>query len=414
MAEARRAPLSDAARAVLARAAAERLGRLDELAEHVAGAILASDQRLADDPAIAVELTASTRANIHRFLTAVAARPGERPPPDVPPEALDLARTFVRRDIDLEALAHAYRRGQNAAWREWFDACARHSPPELLPEVLAHGAELMFGFVDDVLTALIAHVEQERDELLAGASARRESIVRLLLEGAPLDADAAARQLGHRLDRFNTAFVVWGEDQAVPHGAAEQLATALAHAAGERRALCVSPTTTTLWGWLSTAAPVEPAALRPAADAAPPGVRVALGTSRKGPTGFRQSHEEALAAQRLVVGHATPDRLIAYRDVEVIALLGRDEERLRRFVVETLGPLAGPGRANARLRETLRVYLAEGDNAAATATRLGTHRNTALQRVARAQELLGHRIADRRLSLAVALEAAARLGLLAE
>ena len=38
------------------------------------------------------------------------------------------------------------------------------------------------------------------------------------------------------------------------------------------------------------------------------------------------------------------------------------------------------------------------------------HRNTVLHRVARAEELLGHPVADRRLALAVALELSHRLG----
>jgi DNA-binding PucR family transcriptional regulator len=64
----------------------------------------------------------------------------------------------------------------------------------------------------------------------------------------------------------------------------------------------------------------------------------------------------------------------------------------------------------ARLRETLRIYLQEADNSAATAARLNTHRNTVLHRVARAQELLGRPLNARRLALAVALEAAHHLG----
>jgi DNA-binding PucR family transcriptional regulator len=397
---------------VLRKVAADLLDHLDELAAAASEAILASDPRLAEDPAVATELRASSRANAQRFLTALAKRPGERPPPDVPPEALDLARTLVRRDIRLDALAHAYRRGQNASWRAWLDACARHASRDVLPQVVAVSAELVFGFVDDVLTQLIANVERERDELTGGASARREHTVRLLLDGAPVDAEAAGRRLGHRLDRFNTALIVWTEHDQAPQGAAEELAHALARAAAQRQALTVSPSSTTLWAWISSDGPVEDAELGPATSAAPDGLRVALGTSRPGPAGFRRSHEEALAAQRLVVGHATPERLIAYRHVEVIALLGHDEQRLRRFVGDTLGALAADDPATARLRHTLRVYLREGDNAARAAERLNTHRNTVLHRIARAEATLGHPVGQRRLALAVALEASAQLGLL--
>src|SRR5207247_7656580 len=75
-----------------------------------------------------------------------------------------------------------------------------------------------------------------------------------------------------------------------------------------------------------------------------------------------------------------------------------------------LAPLAGRDAAAARLRETLRISLSEGESAPRAAKRLYTHRNTVLHRVARAEELLGHPIADRRLELALALELTHRLG----
>ena len=58
------------------------------------------------------------------------------------------------------------------------------------------------------------------------------------------------------------------------------------------------------------------------------------------------------------------------------------------------------------------MYLREGDNAARAARRLNTHRNTVLHRIARAEEALGYPLSERRLALAVALEASAQLGLL--
>ncbi len=58
----------------------------------------------------------------------------------------------------------------------------------------------------------------------------------------------------------------------------------------------------------------------------------------------------------------------------------------------------------------MRVYLDEGGNAPRAAARLNTHRNTVLARVARAEEILGHPVGERRLALALALELTARLG----
>ena len=401
----------DVVRDVLQRVAAELLEHLDEMAGAVAEAILAADPVLAADTAIAVEMAASSRANVGRFLSSMATRPDEPLPTDVPPEALDLARTFVRRGIALDTLAHAYRRGQNAAWQAWMASVLRLAEPQDLPQVLTRSAELVFAFTDEVLAQLIAQIERERDALRSGAAARREQTVHLLLDGAPVDVQAASLQLAYNLDRQHTAFVIWSDRADAPQGSAERLASALAHTADTRRALTISPSATSLWGWIGSDRPLDPTTLATATDTAPPGLRVAIGPTRPGVIGFRQSHDDALATQRLVLGRAGPERLIAYRDVEVITLLGHDEQRLRQFLAETLGPLASHDAATSRVRDTLHVFLQEGENAARAAARLNTHRNTVLHRIARAEELLGHPIRQRRLALGVALEANFRLGL---
>ena len=74
------------------------------------------------DAAIAAELTANNRAHLQRFLAV--ARHAESPLSDaVPPEALDAARTIVRRGIDLDAIYKGYRRGHQVVLERWL-ACA--------------------------------------------------------------------------------------------------------------------------------------------------------------------------------------------------------------------------------------------------------------------------------------------------
>ena len=91
-------------------------------------------------------------------------------------------------------------------------------------------------------------------------------------------------------------------------------------------------------------------------------------------------------------------------ELEVTALAAHDPRRAAEFVASTLGPLAEDDTAAARLRETLRVYLEEADNAPHAAARLYTHRNTILKRIARATELLGYPPGERRLAVELALE----------
>jgi DNA-binding PucR family transcriptional regulator len=287
----------------------------------------------------------------------------------------------------------------------------RLGAPEDVPGVLTQSAELVFAFTDDVLTQLIAQIGRERDALCSGATARREQTVRLLLDGAPGDVHAASQRLGYALNRRHTAFVIWSDDADTAQGSPERLAAALARAAAPRRALTIPPSATSLWGWIALDGPLDFATWENATEQAPHGLRVAVEPTRSGVVGFRQSHDDALAAQRLVIGRVPSKRFVAYRDVEVISLLSHDEQRLRQFVSETLGPLATQDTATTRVRDTLRVFLQEGENAARAGARLNTHRNTILHRISRAEELLGHPVGQRRLALAVGLEADLLFGL---
>jgi DNA-binding PucR family transcriptional regulator len=317
---------------------------------------------------------------------------------------------MVRRGVDLGVLSNAYRRGQNVAWQRWMAIVTELARPEELVELLSVSASLLFSFVDNVLTGLISQIEREREALLAGTLAKREQTLRLLLDGAPLPAVTASATLAYELNRLHTAFIVWGEPGQATPTELEAGATALAQAAGLARPLRFSPSASSLWGWLGSGSEPDVSALRAAASTFGDTVRAVIGATRRGVTGFRQSHDDAIATQRLLSNAPLEDRFAAYRDVEAITLLTDDEQRLQQFIAETLGPLAADNAATRRLRETLRIYLQEADNSAATAMRLNTHRNTILHRVARAQEQLGRPLAHRRLTLALALEAAHLLG----
>src|SRR5829696_6254249 len=371
-------------------------------------AIFETSPVLAGDATIEAETIASSRANMLRWLSAMANRPGQPVSEDIPPEALDLARSLVRRGIEFDALLHAYRRGQNVAWRRWMERAAEIVPegPELI-DVLEISSESMFSYVDHLVMGVLATVERERAELLGGALEQRAATVRLILDGAPIDRASASRQLGYDLDRRHTAVVLWTEPPGMVQGALERAAGALARAVGGGRPLTLPAGTSALWAWIGTDHDPAPRALRAAMADAEPNVRAVTGPTRRGMTGFRRSHAAAIAAQRLVAG-GEGERLTTHREVEVVALAGQDEEQVAEFVSSVLGPLAAAGDpAVARLRETVRVYLDEGEHGPRTAERLHTHRNTALHRVARAEELIGHPIGDRRLAVALALELAA-------
>jgi DNA-binding PucR family transcriptional regulator len=180
------------------------LADLEQLGAEMDAAVLQASPALGADAAIAAEVSASNRANVRRLLTALARRDGRPPPSDVPPEALDAARTIVRRGIDVEVIFHSYRRGQNVAWQRWMAYAARVVPPgpELL-QILEQSSQLVFEYVDQALARVLAEAQHEREEVLGGALARRTEAVRLILDGAPIGqeraSDRLALELAHQL-----------------------------------------------------------------------------------------------------------------------------------------------------------------------------------------------------------------------
>ena len=397
------------ARSELIAAIADRLAMdSDAIVAEMDAAVIAALPQFGADPAIATELSATNRANLRRFLT-VARHAGDRPPTDVPPEALDIARTLVRRGIDSDAAYQGYRRGQEVAWQRWM-ACAEEvvGPGEQLVPVLDESLRLLFDYIDRVLGRVIAEMQREREAVLGGALARRTETVRLILDGAALDAQSASSRLGYELARHHTAIIVWAEDAAAP-SALESTALTLTQAAGARRPLTVPAGTNTLWAWIGTDAAVAASDLRAAVSESDAEARVAVGPTQRGITGFRRSHEAALSVHRLLAGNPGSGRLATYQELEVTALAAQDERRANEFVTATLGPLAEGTPSATRLRETLRIFLEEAEHGPRAAARLHTHRNTVLQRVARATELLGYRPGERRLALELALELRRRL-----
>ncbi len=387
------------------------LAELDQLVTEMDVAEIELTPALGADAAIAADLSASNRANVARLMTTFARREPKAAPIDVPPEALDVARTVARRGIALDVIFHAYRRGQNIAWQHYMAHASRvGASGPVLAQLLKTSSERIFTYVDHAISRVIAAAQHEREEVLGGALARRAETVRLILDGAPVDSRRAGERLEYELDRRHTALVLWAQPPGEIQGALESAAAVLSRAAGARPPLTLSVGPSALWAWLGTDRDPAPEALRGVLDRVQPNVRVAVGPTRAGIVGFRQSHDAALAVQSLLAGHPGGARLAFHQELEVTALAAQNLDRAAEFVATTLGRLAADTAAAARLRETLRVFLDEAENAPRAAARLHAHRNTVLQRVARATELIGHRPGEHRLATELALELAHQIG----
>jgi DNA-binding PucR family transcriptional regulator len=233
--------------------AQHQLDRLDEITAAVQAAVVRVAPLLAEDPALYAESLASTRANSLRFLTLMVSQPGEAPPSDPPPEAIDIARSVMRRGAETELVVRTYRAGQNTFWESWLDAAADLVPDrDELVEVLRLSSMFIFGYIDGVLARVLTRAEEEREELLRGGLARRAETVRMILDDVPIADQRASERLGYDLSQTHTCVVLWSED-VVEQGALDRAAHALARAVGSGRPLVLPATVCTFWAWIGTA-----------------------------------------------------------------------------------------------------------------------------------------------------------------
>lgn len=163
-----------------------------------------------------------------------------------------------------------------------------------------------------------------------------------------------------------------------------------------------------LWVWVRTN---RRATVAVSAIAADNGVRIALGLPAPGLAGFRRTHLEAQAAQRMLRKSTRPGRLVLYDSIELEHLISQDESALCAFIERELAGVLGSGASTVRLRETLVCYLDSRCSIETTARELGVHRNTVRYRIERLEQLLGHTVDSRRLQLELALRCGGVLGL---
>jgi DNA-binding PucR family transcriptional regulator len=354
----------------------------------------------------------SVRANLGIIVTML--RDGTSPSTaEAPPEALAYAKEYVRRGLGLEVLLRAYRAGQKELGRIALDRLrAVGSDAEHRVEAVGFFTDWLFAWVEALERQLTVVYMTEREQWVRGATAMRAAEVRALLDGSRADLEGVSKRLVYELDRHHVAFLVWSDeaDGDGGHGQArfgemEERAAAVAEGLGAQGVLTISEGRH-LACWAGLRDPAVPAAARETLPEVADGLRVALGTPGHGVEGFCQSHAEALRARQVAKLGRARSGWTPFDDVALDALTTHDLDEARRFVRRELGPLASEDDAILRLRATLRVFLEEGSSFVRAARRLGVHENTVTYRVHRAEELLGHRAAERQLELRVALRLA--------
>ncbi|MEV6907249.1 helix-turn-helix domain-containing protein [Amycolatopsis sp. NPDC051071] len=354
-------------------------------AEALADALSASARRVQFDPAVLSDASLGeedrdlNHSDLVQWLTSNIQHPGRRVEPYLGPRITAYIGDLVARGIAPD-FAAGWRAALGIGWRRWLEECSAHcADRDLLVDVLDVSAKSLMQYALDSVATLR---EVGLAAAMGNADAEAIALIQMIASGAPMAEDFAEERLRYRMARWHVGLVLWVDDPG-RQGTLDETIAALRSAEAGRSTLVARASTTTRWIWLSGADTPD---LHPAEKivATQDEVRVAVGRPGRGLDGFRSSHQDALSAQALIVRLGSERRFTAYADVELIDALTKDRAGARRFVLNTLGPLA---EADSALRQALLTYVQCGFNTTRAAANLYAHRNTIERRVSRANDL---------------------------
>lgn len=364
-------------------------------------ATVAANPALAGDPTLAVAVSSSNRATLVHFATSHLRDPGAPVTAYLGPEPLRMARVLVRRGLGA-SVHDVFRIGQNVALQRWMDIVFDlTSTPHELHELLNLVAKSASDFVDATLAGITRQMKLEHTELAQGALIERRKIVEFILARESMNHKRAEARLGYSLAGSHTAAVIWCDESDDEYRMLDRTTAAVCHAVGSPQPLTVLAAEATRWVWFKDVSDIDSDQVRPVLDETPK-LRIAIGTSARGVEGFRRSHQQALAAQHMMVRLRSRQQVAFFDDVQMVALLTQKPDYADDFITSTLGAFASAGSV---LRDTLLTYINEQCNAARAAQQLYIHRNTLLSRLDTAQRLLPRPLDRTTVRVAVALEA---------
>jgi hypothetical protein len=403
------AAISDKSAVIMAR-----LGdRLGEVTRAIRQRLIADIPELRDDSALNELLGASVEGNVDTVFRAVQYEiPIDKIEP--PTAAMEYTRRMAQRGIPMNPLVRAYRLGHELllefARDEISDA---RLDPRVSLAVFERITAVTFRYVDWISQEVVVEYERERERWLEHRNSVRAVRVREVLDTTDVDLDAITSAISYPMRRLHLGLVQWLPEETT-HGdelvRLERFLRELTESLQTQgSSLFVAADRVSAWGWI----PLHPAAAATvvadirqfvAKHDDPPSV--ALGSPLPGVEGFRRSHRQAQRARDVMIAAGAGAPSVTAADdpgLSAAALLGDNLDEARIWVREVLGPLSSNTENDARLRETLRVFLHSGSSYKSAADLLNLHFNSVKYRVQRAVERRGRPIGEDRLDVELAL-----------
>jgi DNA-binding PucR family transcriptional regulator len=271
-------------------------------------------------------------------------------------------------------------------------------------------SRIVAGYIDQTSEEMVAAYTRERENWLRKRSAARAARIRDLLSGERINVSAAEAALGCRLRQYHLGLVCWTAAADSVTRLEYAISNVAAKIAGAGEPVLLPRDESSAWAWL-------PLGIRDRFDAAGAAVagvdgdlHFAFGDAARGVTGFRLTHQQALAAQAVALAAGTPPRVVTFGEVAPVAMMLGSAELLRGWVLATLAGLATDDEHHARLRGTLLTFLQSGGSYKAAAEQMMLHKNTVQYRIGKAEESLARPAGENRHDVELALRVSHWLG----
>ncbi len=401
-------PVTEGAAMIIGRLG-DRLGMLAGSIQHL---LVAEIPELREDAQLLQLLHDSIEANVDTVFSAIRhdiAIDHVEPPT----AALEHARRLAQRGASVNILVRAYRLAHKAMLdqaREQIRATDLDSRLGL--DVFGQIADVTFSYVDWISQKVVGTYQNERDRWMENRNSVRALRVREILDSVDVDVDQMTAQIRYPLSHIHLAAVLWDAGATADDGLVhmERFVRQLGESISASTAPLLIPVDRmTGFAWIPLTAGGARQVMekvRTFASGQPAAPRIAVGQPLPHVEGFRRSHQQAKAAHSVTItlGASAP-RVTSTEDpgLAMAALVSGDIEATAMWVARALGPLASPTENDARLRDTLRVFLGAGSSFKTAAEELHLHPNTVKYRVQRAAERRGKPITENRLDIEVAL-----------